>query len=137
MTMKISQASGAAMIAALGALANGGSLKIYSGTQPANPDTALSGNTLLATFAFNATAFGSPSLISGKEKIAASFVGATVTAAATGTATFGRILESDGTTVVADVTVGTSGADVNLNSTSITSGGNVTLTSFNLGEPVD
>jgi hypothetical protein len=135
--MKISQAAGGEMISALGALADGGTLKIYCGTQPSNPDTALSGNTLAATFTFNSPGFGSASLSSGKMKIAADFAATTVTAAASCTASFGRILESDGTTVVADVTVGTSGADVNLNSTSITSGGNVTLTSFNLGEPVD
>jgi hypothetical protein len=135
--MKISQSAGGAMISSLGALANSGTLKIYCGTQPSNPDTALSGNTLAATFTFNSSAFGSASLNSGKMKIAASFAATTVTAAASCTASFARMLQSDGTTVIADLTVGTSGADVNLNSTSITSGGNVTLTSFNLGEPVD
>lgn len=108
MTMKIAQASGAAMIAALGALSNSGSLVIYSGTQPATPDTALSGNTALATFAFSTTAFGSASHVSSTEQVAASFSSGSVTASGTGTATFARILKSDGTTVVADVTVGTS-----------------------------
>jgi hypothetical protein len=135
--MKIAQASGAALIAALGALANGGTLVIYSGTQPANPDTALSGNTALATFTFSATAFGSASHVSNSEQIAASFVAGTVVAAASGTATFARVFASNGTTVIADLTVGTSAADINLNSTSITSGGNVTLTSLALNEPVD
>lgn len=136
--MKISQVSGAAMIAALGALANtGGMLKIYSGTQPATPDGALSGNTLLATFTFNTAAFGAPALVSSNEEILASFVATTVVAAGTGTATFARLFESNGTTVVADLTVGTSGADINLNSTVISAGGNVTLTSLKLDEPVD
>lgn len=138
MTMKISQVAGAAMIVALGALGNtGGTLKIYSGTQPTNPDTALSGNTLLATFTFNTTAFGGAAHVSNTEQITASFVAGTVAAVATGTASFARMLESDGTTVVADLTVGTSGTDVVLNSVAITSGGNVTLTSFTLAEPVD
>lgn len=135
--MKISQAAGAAMIAALGALSNGGTLKVYSGTQPTNPDTAPSGNTLLATFTFNATAFGSPSLVSAKEQISAAFAATTVTAAASGTAAFARVVESDGTTVIADLTVGTSATDIIINSTAITLGGNVTLNSFHENEPVD
>lgn len=135
--MKISQNSGSTMIAALGALANNGTLVIYSGTQPTDPDTALSGNTALATFTFSATAFGAASHVSSTEQIAASFVASTVVASATGTATFARVFKSDGTTVVADLTVGTSGADINLNSASITSGGNVTISSLTLAEPVD
>ncbi len=135
--MKISQLGGSTMIAALGALANSGTLVIYSGTQPTNPDTGLSGNTALATFTFNASAFGAASQVSNTEQIAASLVAGTVSASATGAATFARVYKSDGTTVVADLTVGTSGADINLNSTSITSGGNVTITSLTLAEPVD
>lgn len=46
----------------------------------------------------------------------------------TGTAAVARIKESTGTTIVNDLTVGTSGANINLNSLSITSGGTVTLT---------
>jgi hypothetical protein len=134
---KIAQASGSSMISNLGALGNSGTLVIYSGTQPTNPDTALSGNTALATFTFSATAFGSASHVSSNEQITASFSASTVTASATGTATFARMFASNGTTVIGDLTVGTSGSDVNLNSTSITSGGNVTLSSFLLNEPVD
>lgn len=137
-TLKISQGSGSTMISALGALANsGGTLVIYSGTQPTNPDTALSGNTALATFTFSTTAFGSAAHVSNTEVITASFSASTVTASATGTATFARMYKSDGTTVIGDLTVGTSGADINLNATAITSGGNVTLSSFTLSEPVD
>ncbi len=135
--MNISQVASTAMLNALTALANGGTLKIYTGPKPTNPDTALSSQTLLATFTFAATAFGSPSLGSGVESAAASFAASTVTAAATGTAAFARVTKSDGTTVVADLTVGTSGADINLNSTAITSGGNVTLTSLVWNNPVD
>ena len=50
----------------------------------------------------------------------------------TGTAAVARIKESGGTTVVNNLTVGTSGANINLNSLSITSGGTVTLTSGTL-----
>ncbi|HVJ54884.1 MAG TPA: hypothetical protein VM689_20660 [Aliidongia sp.] len=135
--MNISQVASTAMLNALLALANSGTLKLYTGPKPTNPDTALGSQTLLATFAFAATAFGSPSLGSGVEGANASFTASTVTAVATGTAVFARITKSDGTTVIADLTIGTSGADINLNSTAITSGGNVTLTSLAWNNPVD
>lgn len=137
MTMKIAAASGAAMLDALKALLNSGSLVFYSGTQPATPDTALSGNTVLATFTFNNPAFGSDSLSGGNEQASDSLVATTVVAAASGTATFARAFKSDGTTAVADLTVGTSGADINLNAVTITSGGNVTLSSLQFKMPVD
>jgi hypothetical protein len=135
--MKIAAASGSTMLDAFKALPDGGTLIIYSGTQPTNPDTALSGNTALATFTFNSPSFGTNSSSGGYQVTTASFVAGTVTAGATGTASFARVLKSNGTTAVADVTVGTSGADVNLNSVSITSGGNVTLTSFQFKMPID
>lgn len=46
----------------------------------------------------------------------------------TGTAAAARIKSGGGTVVVNNLTVGTSGSDINLNSTSITSGQTVTLT---------
>jgi hypothetical protein len=46
----------------------------------------------------------------------------------TGTAALARIKSGGGGVVINNLTVGTSGADVNLNSTSITSGQTVTLT---------
>ena len=50
-------------------------------------------------------------------------------AGATGTAAVARIKEGGGTVIVNNLTVGTSGSDINLNSTSITSGQTVTITS--------
>lgn len=108
-------------------LCNSGFIEIYSGTQPVNANTALSGNTLLATLTFGATAFGAAS---------ASVITANTitpgTAVATGTATFARLYESNGTTVVGDITVGTSGAGLNLNTTSIVTGATVSCSSFTL-----
>jgi hypothetical protein len=49
---------------------------------------------------------------------------------ATGTAAFYRALKSDGTSVVMDGSVGTSSADLVLNSTAIQSGAQVDVTSF-------
>lgn len=53
----------------------------------------------------------------------------TVTASATGTAALAEIRNNGGTVVVSGLTVGAGSGDVNLNATSITSGGNVTITS--------
>ncbi len=45
MNLQISNTAANAAVAALAALANGGSIAIYTGTQPANANTGLSGNT--------------------------------------------------------------------------------------------
>lgn len=108
------------------AQANSGSLRIYSGTAPTDANTALSGNTLLAQLTMAATAFGAAS--SGVAT--AGTITADSSADATGTATFFRVLGSNGTTVVFQGTVGTSGAELNLNSVSIVTGGNVAVTSL-------
>lgn len=47
---------------------------------------------------------------------------------ATGTAAEARIKDSDGTVIISGLTVGTSGTDIVLDSTSITAGQSVTLT---------
>lgn len=102
----------------------GGTLVVYSGTPPTGPNESLSGNTVLATFSFQAAAsWGAPS--TGVENLA--FVAQTVTASASGTATFFRILNSGGSALLQG-TVGASGADFNLSSVSITSGDNVAIT---------
>lgn len=102
----------------------GGTLIVYSGTAPAGPNEALSGNTALATFTFSAAGSqGSPS--AGSMNLA--FAATTVTAAASATATFFRIANS-GATALIQGTVATSGGDFNLSSTAITSGDNVTIT---------
>lgn len=109
--------------------AGDGTLKIYSGTQPATADDAASG-TLLATFTLEATAFGAAS--SGTITLAG--VPMTVAAGNSGTAGWFRIEQSDGDNVL-DGSVGTSGSQINLNTTSITSGVNVTITSGTITMP--
>jgi hypothetical protein len=111
---------------AVTARCNSGSVRIYSGTAPANADAALSGNTLLANLAFGATAFGAA--VNGVAT--ANAITADSSADADGTASFFRALESDGTTVVWQGTVGTSGAELNLSSLSIVAGGNVSVSSL-------
>jgi hypothetical protein len=110
------------------ALLDNGYLRIYSGTQPATADTALSGNTLLAELRFANPASGGAA--SGGLVTFAAI--SSVTAAATGTATFFRALKSDGTSAIMDGSVGVSGSsdDCIINSTAIASGASVSVTSF-------
>lgn len=104
--------------------ASAGLLKVYSGTRPANPDTApTASEVVLADFtlpnpAFGAAASGSAALNSVTS----------VSASATGTATWFRATNSAGTAVF-DGNVGTSGSDLNLNSTSISTGVTVSISS--------
>lgn len=95
--------------------ANSGKLRIYSGTRPTNADTALSGNTLLAELTMNATSAGSAS----GGVWTANAIASDSSADATGTASFARLLQSDGTTALADFSVGTSGTEVVISTTSI------------------
>ena len=88
-------------------------INIYQGTQPANANTAISTQTLLVSLPI-AGSFGTDS--SGTITIGAV---TSAQAVATGTAQFFRIFKSDGTTVVMDGSVGTTDADMILNTTAI------------------
>ncbi len=102
-------------------------LRIYSGTRPATGGTA---TTLLAELTCNATF--APAASGGVLTLNA--ITQDSSANATGTATWFRLVKSDGTTHVLDGDVGTSGSDLNLNTTSLVSGGPVAVTSFVLTE---
>jgi len=112
--------------------ANSGLLRIYTGTRPTDADTALSGNTLLATLTMNATSFGSAS--SGV--LTANAITSDASADATGTATFARLWESDGTTPIGDFSLGTSGTEVIVNTTSVVTAAVVSCSSFTITNPV-
>lgn len=120
-----------AALDALTALFNTGYLRIYSGTQPANADTALSGNVLLAELRFGATAFGA----AAAGVSTANAITSDSSADATGTATFFRCLKSDGTTALLDGTVGTATSNMILNSTAIQSGAAVSVTGMTITLP--
>ena len=108
---------------ALATLCNSGLIRIYDGVQPATADTAISGNTLGVTLTFGATAF--PSAVSGLLTANAITSG---TAVADITPTWARIVKSDTTTVVMDVSAGA--ASANLTIGAFTSGTVVSATSF-------
>ena len=102
-------------------------LRIYDGTRPATGGTA---TTLLAELTCNATF--APASSGGVLTLNA--ITQDSSANATGTATWFRIVKSDGTTFVMDGNVGTSGSDLNLTTTSIVITQPVSVTSFVLTE---
>jgi len=81
---------------------------------------------LLAELTFGNPAFGAS--VAGVAT--ANAITGDTTADNTGTATWFRALKSDGTTVIFDGSVGTSGANLNLNSVAISAGAAVSVSSF-------
>ena len=118
------QAMGAALASEIGASAT---IEIRTGAKPATPETAASG-TLLATVAISGSFTSSGGVLTAADPAAA-------TVAATGTAAHFRLKKSGGTAVL-DGTVGTSGADMNLSSTSLIAGGTVDLGMPSITVPV-
>jgi len=124
--LKTSIVSRNAELDALRVLANSGLLRLYDGTQPATPETAVTTQNLLAELTMNATAFGA----SAAGVITANTITADSDANATGTAAWYRLLESDGTTVLWDGSVGTASADIGMNSVAIQIHAQVSVSSF-------
>lgn len=114
------------------ALANSGFLEFYTGSQPAL-NGALTG-TKLAKLPMSATAFASATAAAGTVTATANAI-TTAAALATGTAGYWALMKSDDATVVMTGSVGTAGADINLNTTSFVSGVNVTVSAFSITEP--
>jgi hypothetical protein len=105
-----------------------GLLRIYTGAIPASCATAASG-TLLSEHTL-----GSPFAPAASGGSVSPTLPANVNALATGTAGYWRVYRSDGTTCAIQGSVGTSGADLNLNTLSIVSGGPVQVTSWTFTE---
>ena len=130
-------ATAEAAVNAVTALANSGKLEIYSGTQPTDANTAIGAQVLLSSgLTMGSTAFGASSASgSAGSKVVtatANSITSDTSAAATGTAAWFRLYKSDGTTVIMDGSVGTSGCDLNLSTTSIVMGATVAVTSLTL-----
>lgn len=117
-TVAAAQSMGTALATAIGASST---IKIYSGTKPATPETAASG-TLLATVTISGSFTSTSGVLTAADP-------ASVTPAANGTAGYFRVATSGGTAIL-DGTVGTSGADMNLSSTTI-----ATTSPLDLGVP--
>ena len=102
-------------------------LRIYDGVRPATGGTA---TTLLAELTCNATF--APASSGGVLTLNA--ITQDSSANAGGTATWFRIVKSDGTTFVMDGNVGTSGSDLNLTTTTIAALQPVSVSSFVITE---
>jgi len=103
-----------------------GTLKIYTGAQPANPQTAVTG-TLLATLTFSTTSFGAA--VAGVAT--ANAITEDSSADATNTAGYARIADGAGAAVMdLSVTATGGGGDVQLNTVSIVAGGPVRCSSM-------
>lgn len=114
-----------------------GLLKIYTAGSgiPADVDTALTDQTLLATLTLaNPAAFGNAADDTGKATATANSITSDSSADATGTAAFFRATNAAGTAVIQG-TVGTSSADLILNSVAISSGAAVSVTSWTFSVP--
>lgn len=112
---------------------NSGILRLYSGTQPATVDTApTTAEVTLASLGFAATAFGA----SSSGQAVAGAITSTSAAPGTGTATWFRAFGSSTTSAVFDGSVGvTTSENLVLNAVAISSGAQVSVSSFNFTMP--
>lgn len=128
--MEISTAAQNAAGQAVTDLLNGGTLKIYTGTSPGVNNAAT--GTLLGTLTLSATAFGAWSAGSAT----ANTITGDSAADATGTAGYFRALSSGGAAII-DGTISASGGggELILNSTAITEGASIDVTSWTINHP--
>jgi hypothetical protein len=103
----------------------GGKLVIYSVARPDNPDSPVERSGVLATFTFAAPAFGTDQELPALETNP-------VMATGVGTPGFARAYKSDGTTAVADFSVGPGNCEVKLSEVSTTPNYPIALTKFAL-----
>lgn len=127
-------ASGTVRNAQLSALATAAGasplLQFWSGTKPSDPATSPSG-TKLAEITLGSTPFAAPS---GNSMAVSGVPLSDSSADATGTVTFARLITSGGTGV-ALFSVATSGAEINVASTSFVVSTAINLTGLTLTQP--
>jgi hypothetical protein len=126
---RVSQQAWDDAVDAIMARANGGTVTVYDGAQPASPDVPLSGQNPLVTMTLSATT-ASPS-VAGVATI--NPVGSGV-AGASGTAAWFRVY-SAGAVAVWDGDVGTSLGDMNFPSTAFVAGTSYGLSSWSFAIP--
>lgn len=110
-------------LSSIATLVASGFLDVYTGAQPANANSTVTG-TLLCSIAIGATPFTTPA--SGAMSNASTW---SCTAGATGTAGYYVLYKSNHTSVELMGSVGTSGANLNLATTAISSGVTVSIAS--------
>ena len=108
------------------ALFNGGFLDIYDGAQPATADTAIGAQVKLVRLTFSSPAFAP----AATGVLIANPITQGI-ASATGTAGWYRVLKADGTTVIADGSVGTTSSfNIQLPTVVIAAGVTVSISSY-------
>lgn len=130
MTAAIYTAPATTAMTAFTATLNGGTLAIYTGSQPA-ANAALTG-TQIVTLALAATAFAAPTTTgSGNSTVLQAAANAITpgTATSTNNAGYFALFRSTGATAATGV-CGTSGEDLNLSSVAIANGAVVSCSSF-------
>jgi hypothetical protein len=129
--LKLSNSSASVAADAVVDTLDGGKVRVYTGTQPANPGVAASG-TLLVELTLPTPAFGSAS--SGVATANTIPRGSVV---ATGTPGWFRVLQSNGTTAVFDGSVGTVAGDYDMviGSSSLASGSELEVNSLTYTQP--
>jgi hypothetical protein len=110
-------------------------INIYSSTVPADADASIGASVLLAQLTCSATCFTSYADANPGGRATFASITSDSSADNTGTATYFRILTQSGGTTVAQGTVGTSSADLVLNTVAITSGSTVSITSATITLP--
>lgn len=110
--------------------AGNGKLQLWSGAYPTNVGDAPAGN-LLAEFEYDSTAFGSAS----DGTAAANGMPKTVTGLDDGQVAWYRVTDGDGTPLWDNDSVGTSGTALTLNTTTISTGVDVTANSHTVTMP--
>lgn len=116
---------------AIDAGSGAGTIKIYNGTQPTTAADAVTTQTLLGTLTFS-----DPCGTVATGALTMSAITQDSSADATGTATWARIADSAGNTVMdVNVSVTGGGGALQLNTTSIVSGGPILISSFVISVP--
>ena len=110
-------------------------IRIYSGSVPANADAALGGATQLAELVCASTPFSGFSDTGTAARATFGAITSDTSADATGTAAFFRIVDNAGTTTKCQGTVGTSSADLILNTVAISAGSTVVISSATIDLP--
>lgn len=109
-----------------------GRLLIYSGTQPATPETTATG-TLLVTINFATVAFTAADSTATAGLFGGTAISATVTTS--GTAGYFRVTDRDNIALF-DGSISTTGADMNFDNVTFVSGGTATVNTLTIQSPM-
>lgn len=133
---KISNAIAQTMLTELSTSLNSGILRIYDSTQPADVDTAIGAQTLLAELTINTTAFTISDAAPGA-LATANAVTPDSDANATGSASWFRAFDSAGTIAIIDGDVSNTGGagDLKLDSVAIDTSDTVNVNSWTITLP--